>query len=710
MKYSGFDMMKKVLTYWLLLYSVCSFSQTYNPVSVTGFNLDAVAEAYPNSLSCTTQALDQVVAGGNSVMYSAAFGAAAAFGGGLPNSGTIVNGTKTFQLMPYTGNNVLFAPASSTNTLALVTAASYSSLSFLVFSTEGSSTFNITVHYTDLTFTNAGNFTVQDWFNGTGAVISGIGRCKRVASGVTNDGLPTNPMLYGIDVPISCANQQKLISHVVVNGISSNPAGGGGYILAVSGVTANVVPPSIAYGSPLCQGGASATPTITGTAGGTFSSAPAGLSIAAATGILNLAASTAATYSVTYTTPGTCALSTTYSLVVVASPTILVNSPTVCAGETATLSASGATSYTWAGYGLSGASGPTVSANAVATGIYTLTGSSNGCTTTTTSTLRVNPLPVVSADPVTICPGATAVLTATASIAGGNYVWLPGNQTSSSITESPSSSSSYTVTYTVNSCSASAVAAVSIQTVSLLSVNSGSVCSGEAIVLTANPSVAGGTYVWQPGGATTASVSKTLTSPASYTVQYTVNGCSVSAVSQVGIYPNPDAALNPSAPSVAPLDEVSIVASGGSSYVWNTGATGAEIHVKPLETSTYCATVTSTQGCRSEACVEILVKEESTLYMPDAFTPNGDGLNDEYCVLSYNLLSFDLKIYNRWGQLLFQTNDPGKCWDGSFKGQAVPVPDVYVFILSAKGNDGTYYRRSERTEVWGKILFFLLMK
>lgn len=684
--------MKKALTYWLLLCSGCYFSQTYVPVPVTGFNLDAVADAYPNSLSCTTQALDQVVAGGNSVMYSAAFGTAAAFGGGLPNSGTIVNGTRTFQLMPYTGNNALFVPASTSNTLTLVTPASYSSLSFLVFSTEGSGTFNIVIHYTDLSSTNAGNFTVQDWFNGTGAVISGIGRCKRVTSGVTNDGLPTNPRLYGIDVAVSCANQQKMISHVVVNGVTSNPAGGGGYILAVSGVAANVVPPSIMYGSPLCQGGASATPTISGTPGGTFSSAPAGLSIASATGILNLATSIPATYSVTYTTPGTCALSTTYSLVVIASPTVIVNSPTICAGETATLSASGAATYTWAGNNLSAVGGPTVTANTASTGIYTVTGTSNGCSSATTSTVTVNPLPVVSVDPVTICPGDAAVLTATASIAGGSYLWLPGNQMSSSITESPSSSANYTVMYTVNSCSASAIAAVSIQTVSLLSVNSGSVCSGETIVLTANPSAVGGTYVWQPGGATTASVSRTLTSPASYTVQYTVNGCSVSAVSLVGINPNPDAVLNPSAPSVAPLDEVSIVAIGGSSYVWNTGATGAEIHVKPLETSTYCATVTSTQGCRSEACVEILVKEESTLYMPNSFTPNGDGLNDEYCVLSYNLLSFDLKIYNRWGQLLFQTNDPGKCWDGSFKGQA--VPDVYVFILSAKGNDGTHYSRS----------------
>ena len=287
--------MKQVI--FTLLFSALvarSFSQTYSPIAVTGFNLDAVAEAYPNSLATTTQALDQVVAGGNSVMYTVAFATAGAFsGGGLPNSGAIVNGLKSYQLMPYTANNALFAPASSSNTLTLGTPASYSSVSFLVFSTEGSSSINLVINYTDLTSTNAGTFTVQDWFGGSGAVISGIGRCKRVASGVTYDGLPTNPRLYGIDVNLACANQQKLISSISVNGVTSNPAGGGGYILAMSGVTANVTPPVVAYASNVfCQTGASATPTITGATGGTFSSAPTGLSMVASSGVINLNAST----------------------------------------------------------------------------------------------------------------------------------------------------------------------------------------------------------------------------------------------------------------------------------------------------------------------------------------------------------------------------------------------------------------------------------
>lgn len=759
--------MKKIVTCLCMCTGSYYFAQTYTPITVSGFNIDAVAETYPNSLSCTTQALDQVVAGGNSVMYNAAFASAASFGGGLPNSGTIVNAAKTFQLMPYNVNNALFVPSSSSNTLTLATPASYSNLSFLVFSTEGSSTINIRIFYTDLTVTNVGNFTVQDWFNGTGAVISGIGRCKRVVSGVTADGLPTNPRLYGIDVPLTCVNQQKQVASVVVNGVSSNPAGGGGYVLAVSGVTVNMTPPTIAYGNLLCQGGASATPTLTGATGGSYASGPAGLSLTAASGLINLVNSTPATYTVTYSTTGACPLSGSTTVVVLPSPVITANSPTVCPAETATLTASGASTYTWTGSNLGATNGTTVTAQVVTPGVYTITGTdlagctgtgttsisikpplvitantpsicpgetatltasgastytwtgSNlgttsgatvtahatvpgtytvtatnqaGCMGTNTTSIFIKPLPDVTVNSASVCPGEAATLNANASLTGGTYSWFPGNQNTASITEVPVSSGSYTVVYTLDGCSDTATTSVTIFALSALSVNSGSVCPGETIILTASTSIGGGTFSWLPGAKTTSSVTEAPEASSSYTVQYVQNGCSVSTVANVHVFTVPDITLAASALAVAPMDEISVTASGSGTYVWNTGATGPVLDLKIGQSSTFCATITSVDGCKNNACIDIVVKEESTLYVPNAFTPNGDDINDEFHVASYNLSEFDLKIFNRWGQLLFQTNDPLKGWDGSFKGQT--VAGVYVFILKAKGNDGSEYRKS----------------
>lgn len=684
--------MKNAIFGLLVFSGTCLRSQTYTPVTVSGFNIDAVAETYPNSLACTTQALDQVVAGGNSVMYNAAFAAAASFGGGLPNTGTIVSGTKTFQLMPYAGNNALFAPAGSTNTLTVATPASFSNISLLVFSTEGSSTINVTLRYTDLTVTNAGNFTVLDWFNGANAVITGIGRCKRVTSGVTADGLPSNPRLYGIDIPLSCANQQKQLASVVVSGISSNPAGGGGYVLAVSGVTTSIASPTVSYANLLCQGASPATPTLTGATGGSYASGPAGLSLNASTGAINLVSSVPATYTVNYTSGGVCPLTASTSVVVTPAPTIAVNTPTVCAGQTASLVATGGNSYAWIGNNLSAVTGASVTANIAATSIYTVTGTLNGCNSTTTTAVTVNPLPVITTNFAVICPGEQAVLTSTVSISGGSYQWLPGNETTSGITVSPTTSFNYTVVYTVNSCSASALAAVNLKAQPAISVNSGSVCEGNTMTLNANASPGGGSFLWQPGGQTSAYITEGPTAPSNYTVSYTLNGCVSSAQTSIGIYPSPDAKVEASTPMVAPGDEVTLTASGGSSYAWSTGATSAQLLMKPSETTNYCVTASSVEGCKRQVCVEVLVKAESALYVPNVFTPNGDGLNDEFHILGYNLSEFDLRIYSRWGQELFHSSDPLKGWDGSVKGQT--VSGVYVYIIKSKGNDGTDYRKT----------------
>ena len=85
---------------------------------------------------------------------------------------------------------------------------------------------------------------------------------------------------------------------------------------------------------------------------------------------------------------------------------------------------------------------------------------------------------------------------------------------------------------------------------------------------------------------------------------------------------------------------------------------------------------------------------EQELFVPNAFTPNSDGLNDVFRpVFIGPATKFDFKIFNRWGQLVFQTNTPGKGWDGSLK--SIPQPqDAYVFIITAEGGcNGKFERK-----------------
>jgi len=77
-------------------------------------------------------------------------------------------------------------------------------------------------------------------------------------------------------------------------------------------------------------------------------------------------------------------------------------------------------------------------------------------------------------------------------------------------------------------------------------------------------------------------------------------------------------------------------------------------------------------------------KLKFNIYVPNSFTPNGDGLNDEFIVKGTHILDFKMQVYNRWGELVFETDDYKNGWDGKFKGSNCPV-GVYFVILNVKG-------------------------
>jgi gliding motility-associated-like protein len=100
-------------------------------------------------------------------------------------------------------------------------------------------------------------------------------------------------------------------------------------------------------------------------------------------------------------------------------------------------------------------------------------------------------------------------------------------------------------------------------------------------------------------------------------------------------------------------------------------------------------------GCEAIDTLAITLQpNESNLIIPGCFTPNFDGINDLFTVVAENLATFEMLIYNRWGELLFQTNsiDPG--WLG-FSDNGYSYPDgVYDYRINATGKDGQVYERS----------------
>jgi len=78
------------------------------------------------------------------------------------------------------------------------------------------------------------------------------------------------------------------------------------------------------------------------------------------------------------------------------------------------------------------------------------------------------------------------------------------------------------------------------------------------------------------------------------------------------------------------------------------------------------------------------------LEVPNVFTPNGDGINDEFRVAYQSLTKFEAWIYNRWGRLVYHWNDPQKGWDGNIGGKKA-AEGAYFYVIKAVGSDGIKY-------------------
>lgn len=79
---------------------------------------------------------------------------------------------------------------------------------------------------------------------------------------------------------------------------------------------------------------------------------------------------------------------------------------------------------------------------------------------------------------------------------------------------------------------------------------------------------------------------------------------------------------------------------------------------------------------------------KAILYIPSAFTPNGDGVNDKFGVKAQNITDFNLRIFNRWGELVFESNNISDLWDGKYHGEAIASTDVFVYTVKAIGING----------------------
>jgi hypothetical protein len=363
----------------------------------------------------------------------------------------------------------------------------------------------------------------------------------------------------------------------------------------------NNIPDLSSFLSPTPSGGVFSGPGVSLVSGSTYS--------------FNATSAGVGTHiiSYTYTTTLGCTLTISDNIQVVNPSSITITSyampSVICSASTATLIASGASSYTWQPGSLTGTS---VTITPTTTTVYTITGSVCTGTAQATQTVIVNPTPTINAfaSAPSICPAQTTSLTASGA---STYTWQPVNLTGFTIPVSPTVTTIYTVTGT-NICgiSASTTVAVNVMTPPTMTVTSTAsvICSGQTVTLTASgPTL----FSWWNTGATTSTTSASPTATTIYTVLgYNSGSCVTTILYTVTVNPPITLTITPTATTICSGLSTALTATGATTYSWNTGATTASISVTPTVTTVYTATGTA-GGCLNTRTVQVTVTSNPTV-------------------------------------------------------------------------------------------------
>lgn len=375
----------------------------------------------------------------------------------------------------------------------------------------------------------------------------------------------------------------------------------------------------------------------------------------------------------------------------------------VCAGNSVTLTATGAITYTWAP---GGAIGNSILVSPAVTTTYTVNGvDANSCANTATATVIVNALPPINAGLDQInCFGSPATLNASG---GVSYNWfdIGGNNigSTSSVTINPLDTADYFVIgVDGNGCvNADTMTVIVLFPFTITCPGNSAICALDSIALIvtgANPNY---NITWTPPtGLSNPNTLSPMASPAintTYTIQVTDGSCfSDNCSVTVTVNPNPVISAGPDLTLLdgSPTNITTTTTIGGGTWMWNP-PTGLDCPTcqNPVATTTttttYTLTYTDPNGCKAiDSMIVYVFCNDNALAVPNAFTPDGDGVDDVFNLKSNGLQSINfLRIYDRWGEKVFETTDVNQGWDGTKNGVAL-MPDAYVYWIEAVCSNG----------------------
>jgi gliding motility-associated-like protein len=381
----------------------------------------------------------------------------------------------------------------------------------------------------------------------------------------------------------------------------------------------------------------------------------------------------------------------TKTIVVYQTPTASISGDSVlCAGENTVLSASpvGNYNYAWS----NNANSSSINIAPTSSGTYSVVVSQNGCADTASIFVQVDVLgqAIITGDTV-LCIGESTTLTVSPNAAGISWNTGSGN---ASIAVTPNATTTYSVILTQGVCTSTATATVGVYPYPIVSlVPTLTDCDIENGTLAAQVSSGTPAYSYSWNNGQSGAVATGL-GVGNYAVVVTdTKGCSATANGVVGIHPNPTLVVTPSSANIRMGDTLPITTTGGVLYYWVppyglSCSTCPDPLAFPYQSTLYCVEGYDEHGCKDTACVQINVEPTCNEYfVPNAFSPNGDGVNDRFLVKGRCVTHAFIKVMNRWGEMVFNSQVSGDSWDGTFKG-AKQNPGVFFYLIDLQLLDG----------------------
>ena len=286
----------------------------------------------------------------------------------------------------------------------------------------------------------------------------------------------------------------------------------------------------------------------------------------------------------------------------------------------------------------------------------------------------------------TICPGERIILSATGT---DNYRWSPEDwvldPTLQTTPAFPQTSIDY-VAITKNSCGfAYDTVKIIVNPIEIEAFADTTVCFGDSVQLGAEGAL---TYKWSGPEFSSANFNQYPAILPEESSWYVVTGSNIERCEKsdslfVKVNPLPNLDLKTNEDTITGLFNVLLVAESESPHRWYSNGfipctICDSIKVYPRLKTDYFVEVIDTNGCR--VVDSITVEAISTIFVPMSFTPNADGVNDQLIVQGHNILSYQITIRNRWGEIIFQSKDINRHWDGTKHNKGYILPDgVYTY-------------------------------